>query len=127
MEKKLCVGISFAIYEESPIKSNMVRTKLTNIFLKRKIEENKKKSYNMQRNYCVSLLQKIKGDYYNNLNEKNICDNAKFWKVLKPLSSSNRIVSNEKITLVEGEEIIKTDQTNAKVLNSFFSNDIKNL
>ena len=126
MEKKLCVGISFAIYEESPIKSNMVRTKLTNIFLKRKIEENKKKSYNMQRNYCVSLLQKIKGDYYNNLNEKNICDNTKFWKVLKPLSS-NRIVSNEKITLVEGEEIIKTDQTNAKVLNSFFSNDIKNL
>ena len=126
MEKKLCVGISFAIYEESPIKSNMVRTKLTNIFLKRKIEENKKKSYNMQRNYCVSLLQKIKGDYYNNLNEKNICDNAIFWKVLKPLSS-NRIVSNEKITLVEGEEIIKTDQTNAKVLNSFFSNDIKNL
>ena len=126
MEKKLCVGISFAIYEESPIKSNMVRTKLTNIFLKRKIEENKKKSYNMQRNYCVSLLQKIKGDYYNNLNEKNICDNAKFWKVLKPLSS-NRIVSNEKITLVDGEEIIKTDQTNAKVLNSFFSNDIKNL
>ena len=126
MEKKLCVRISFAIYEESPIKSNMVRTKLTNIFLKRKIEENKKKSYNMQRNYCVSLLQKIKGDYYNNLNEKNICDNAIFWKVLKPLSS-NRIVSNEKITLVEGEEIIKTDQTNAKVLNSFFSNDIKNL
>ena len=126
MEKKLCVGISFAIYEESPIKSNMVRTKLTNIFLKRKIEENKKKSYSMQRNYCVSLLQKIKGDYYNNLNEKNICDNTKFWKVLKPLSS-NRIVSNEKITLVEGEEIIKTDQTNAKVLNSFFSNDIKNL
>ena len=85
MEKKLCVGISFAIYEESPIKSNMVRTKLTNIFLKRKIEENKKKSYSMQRNYCVSLLQKIKGDYYNNLNEKNICDNTKFWKVLKPL------------------------------------------
>ena len=39
---------------------------------------------------------------------------------------SNKIVSNEKITLVEGEEIIKTDQANAKVLNNFFSNIIKN-
>ena len=29
---------------------------------------------------------------------------------------SNKIISNEKITLVEGEEIIKTDQENAKVL-----------
>ena len=37
------------------------------------------------------------------------------------------IVSNEKITLVEGKEIIKTDQANAKMLNNFFSNIIKNL
>ena len=37
------------------------------------------------------------------------------------------IVSIEKITLVEGKEIIKTDQANAKMLNNFFSNIIKNL
>ena len=37
------------------------------------------------------------------------------------------IVSNEKITLVEGKEIIKTDQANAKMLNNFFNNIIKNL
>ena len=43
---------------------------------------------------------------------------------MKPLLS-NKIVSNEKITLVEGEEIAKTDQ--AKVLNNFSSNTIKNL
>ena len=45
---------------------------------------------------------------------------------MKPLLPNN-IVSNEKITLVEGEEIIKTNQVNAKVLNNFFSNIIKNL
>ena len=77
----------------------------------------------MQRNYCVSLLRKSKRDYYNNLHEKNICDNRKFWKVLKP-SLSNKIFSNEKITLVEEEEIIKSDQANEKVLNNFFSNII---
>ena len=71
-------------------------------------------------------MQKSKIDYYNTLNDKNICDNSKFWKGVKPLSS-NKIVSNEKITLVEGKEITKIDQTNAKVLNNFFSNIIKNL
>ena len=90
----------------------MVRTKLKNTFLKNRSKENKK-SYNMQRIYCVSLLRKSKSYYYNNLNEENICDNRKFWKVVKPLLS-NKIVSNEKITLVEGKDIIKTDQANAK-------------
>ena len=65
-------------------------------------------------------------DYYNNLNEKNVCDNRKFWKVVKPLLS-NKIASNKKITLAEGEEIIKTDQASAEVLNNFSSNIIKNL
>ena len=36
-------------------------------------------------------------------------------------------ISNEKITVVKGKEIIKTDQANAKMLNNFFSNIIKNL
>ena len=71
------------------------------------------KSYNMQRNYCVSLLQKNIRDYFNNLNEKNICDNRKFCKVANPLLS-NKTVFIEKITLVEGEIIIKTDQANVE-------------
>ena len=80
----------------------------------------------MQQNYCVSLLRKSNRDYYNNLNKKNICDNKEFWRILKPLLS-NKIVSNEKITLVEGKKINKTNQANAKMLNNFFSNIIKNL
>ena len=38
---------------------------------------------------------------------------------------SNEIVSNEKITLVEGEEVIKIDQENAEVLNNFLSNIVQ--
>ena len=80
----------------------------------------------MQQNYCVWFLRKSKRDYNNDLNEINVCDNMKLWKVVKPLLS-NKTVSNEKITLLEGEEIIKTDQANTKVLNNFFSNIMKNL
>ena len=47
---------------------------------------------------------------------KKNCDNRKFWKVVK-LLLSHKIVSNEKLTPLEGEEIFRTGQTNAKVLN----------
>ena len=32
------------------------------------------------RNYCISLLEKTKTQYYSNLDEKNITDNKPFWK-----------------------------------------------
>ena len=35
--------------------------------------------------------------------------------------------SSEKITLVEGEEIINEDEENAEILNTFVSNAVKNL
>lgn len=40
---------------------------------------------------------------------------------------SNKIIQNEKITLVEGNKIIKSDKETAKVLNNFFSKIIQNL
>ena len=75
---------------------------------------------------CVTLLRKSKRKYFNNLNEKNVCDNKKFWKVVKPLLS-NKIISNEKITIVEGHKIVRSNNETAKVLNEFFANIITNL
>ena len=49
-----------------------------------------------------------------------------FWKVVKPLLS-NKIMSSEKITLVEGIKIFKNDKETAKVLNNFISTIIQNL
>ena len=45
---------------------------------------------------------------------------------MKPLLS-NKIVPNEKITLVETTEIRKSDKEIGKVLNDFFSTIIQNL
>ena len=92
----------------------MVRTRLRNIFLKNRSEENKI-NYNKQRNLCVTLLRKSKKQYYQNLSVENVCDNKKFWKVVKPLLS-NKIVSSEKITLVEGTKNFKNGKETAKVL-----------
>ena len=103
----------------------MLRTKMRNIFLKNRSEESKD-NYRKQQNICVQLLRKSKRDYYGKLNEHNICDNKKFWKVVKPCLS-NKVVSSEKITLIEGDKIIKNDRATVKVFNDFFSNIIKNL
>ena len=40
---------------------------------------------------------------------------------------STKIKSNERVTLIENDEIIKTEKGTAKVLNTFFSNIVQNL
>ena len=82
--------------------------------------------YAPQRNYCDLLLKKTKKEYCGNLNEKNVCDNKTFWKTVKPFLSG-KIVSKEKITLAENNEIISEDSDVAQTLNSFFSNIKTNL
>ena len=52
---------------------------------------------------------------------KKICDNKTLWKIVKPMLPK-KIKFNERITLIENDEIIKTEKGTAKVLNFFFSN-----
>ena len=106
-------------------KEIMHRTRLWNNFLRNRSDENKRK-YSKQRNYCVSLLRKTKKNYYSNLNEKKITDNKTFWKTVKPFLS-DKTPSDEKITLIEKDKIIKTDTKTANVFNTFFSTIISNL
>ena len=57
---------------------------------------------------------------------KKICDYKTFWKIVKPMLTK-KIKSNERITLIENDEIIKIGKGTAKVLNAFFSNIVQNL
>ena len=105
--------------------AHMKRSRLRNIYVKNKTDTDRI-CYIKQRNYCISLLWKTKKDHYANLNEKDVADNKQFWRTVKPLLS-DKVKSSEKITLVEGDEIINEDGGNAKILNTFFSNAVKNL
>ena len=60
------------------------------------------------------------------MNVKYIVDNKQFWRTVKPLFS-DKTKSNEKITLVEDETVTKQDEQNSEILNTFFSNAVKNL
>ena len=82
--------------------------------------------YTKRRSFCVSLLRKTKKRYYENLNEKFVVDNKLFWKTLKPLLS-DYVTGKDEIHLIENNELKKTDQETAEVLNNFFSNIAQNL
>ena len=103
-------------------KEIMKRSNLRNKYLKSRNEEDRQR-FVKQRNLCVSLLRKTKRSYYSNLNEKNVIDNRKFWKTVKPMFS-NKFVNSEKIALVDDDKIITNNKEIAKVLNNFFSNII---
>ena len=106
-------------------KEIMTRSRLRNKYLKHKTEENRL-LYTQQRNKCVSLLRKTKMNYYGNLNEKDITDNKKFWKTVKPFLS-DKSINSDKIHLNENGELINSKSKTAEVLNEFFLNIVKNL
>ena len=74
----------------------------------------------------VSLLRKSKQEYYSSLDVKNITDNKTFWKTVKPLLS-DKVTSTQKIILIDNDKIVKNDDETARVLNTFFSNIVKDL
>ena len=102
----------------------MNRTMLRNVYLKKRLDENRKK-YSKERNYCVSLLRRTKQKCYSYLDEKGITNNKKFWRTIKPFLS-DKTPFNAKIILIEDGEIISSDNEMADVLNTFFSDIVNN-
>ena len=58
---------------------------------------------------------------------KNITDNKKFWKTLKPLLSDKAKCESSQINLVENDEILSTDKEIAEAFNNYYSNAVKPL
>ena len=81
LKKKYVRGNHSPFMNKSLSKAIMIRTRLRNSFLKNRSEENKI-SYNKQSKLCVTLLRKIKREYYKNLSVENICDNKNVGKYL---------------------------------------------
>ena len=71
-------------------------------------------------------MRRIKKNYYSNINEKNITDNKKFWKTVTPFFL-DKILSNEKITLMENDKVINNDNETANIMNTFFCDRVINV
>ena len=106
-------------------KAVMTRSRLRNRYLKNPNVTNHN-AYRKHRNFCVRLFKKEKKSYYENLDTNKFTNNNSFWKEIKPLFSDKQL-SCRKITLVEDEEIISKDIEIAEIMNTYFSEIVKNL
>ena len=84
----------------------MKRSRLRNKYFENNNEENRK-LYTKQRNYCVSLLRKTKKANYENLDERKVSDKKLFMKTMKP-SLSEKFNARERINFSENGKIVKT-------------------
>ena len=105
------------VFTKEISKETMTRSRLRNKYLKNSNEENYA-MYAKQRNYCVSLLQKSKKQYYENLDERNLMDNKIFWKTIQP-SFSNNIVTRDRTHLTENGKVCKIELETAETLIFF--------
>ena len=63
----------------------------------------------------------MKKDYCSNIDIKKVTNNKTYRKTIKPFLS-DKIMSTERITLIDNGDIVSTEQDAAHVLNTFFSN-----
>ena len=56
----------------------------------------------------MPLLKKAKKEYYQNVEEKNVTDNKRFWKTVKALLF-DKLVSQQKKDLTENEKMPKSE------------------
>ena len=106
-------------------KEIMTRSRLRNKFLRCRSDENKE-AYNEQRNRCIKQVISAKKAHHSNLSIKDVNDNKKIWKIVKPLFSE-KVNTNENITLVENNNTISFEIEIAEKLNGFFSNIVRNI
>ena len=125
LKKKFIRANNSAFMNKCLSKAIMNRSRFRNIFIKNPSNENKIR-YTKYRNYCTGLFRKENKLFYSNLDTKVLTDNMKFWKTIKPLFSEKHF-SNNKITLIEGGEIVCDDQELAQIFNSYFANVVENL
>ena len=104
-------------------KAIMLRSQLRN---KMHISHEHRLAFKHQKNYCNRLYKREKKKYYTNLNLKNITENKKFWKTIKPFFT-DKGGSKNKVILVENDNIISDDKEVAQTFNDYFDKAVKSL
>ena len=106
-------------------KAIMYRSRLKNVFNKSRTPKTWD-SYKKQRNFCVNLLRKTKKEYFENTNVKDINDNKKFWKTIKPFFS-NKGLNTNKLMIIAKNNLISEEYILANTMNQYFTSITKQL
>ena len=84
--KQIYVRVNQAPFMNKNInKEIMKRSRLRDKFLNTKRDIDRK-TYNKQRNHCVSLIRREKKKFFNNISTRDITNNKTFWKIVQTKS-----------------------------------------
>ena len=125
MKKKNQRFNSSAFMTKQLRKAIMHRSRLKNVFNKSRTPKTWD-SYKKQRNFCVNLSRKTKKEYFENISVKDINDNKKFWKTIKPFFS-NKGLNTIKLMIIEKNNLISEESILANMMNQYFSSITKQL
>ena len=89
-------------------------------------EAQENQAYNKQRNLFVTMIRKAKEDCYDYLNLRIIMNNKRFRKTGKSFFSE-KVGSNEKITLIEEDKKLSEDNEVAETYEPYFEPIMENL
>ena len=105
-------------------KAIMTRSRLENKYLKTNslVDKNLFKKH---KNYCNRLYKSERKKFYN-IKLNSITDNKKFWGTMKPFLT-DKGVSKNNISLIEGAKIITEDSDVAETLNNYFDEAVLHL
>ena len=104
----------------------MHRSRLKNVFNKRRTPKTWDSYKKKQRNFCVNLLRKTEKEYFENVHVKDINDNKKLWKTIKPFFSNKGLKTN-KLMIIEKNNLISEEFVLANTINQYFNSITKQL
>ena len=96
----------------------MKRSKVRNKFNKGRNAKNWS-DYKQQRNYCSNLLKESKTNHFNNLNVKDVTENKRFWKTIKPFFTDKTNSIN--IILTENYQNIREGGKISNIFSTYFT------
>ena len=105
-------------------KAIMQRSRLKNVFNKSRTPKTWD-SYKKQRNFCLNLLRKTKKEDFENISVKDINDNKKFWKTIKPFF--NKGLNTNKLMIIEKNNLISEESILDNTMSQYFTSIPKQL
>ena len=106
-------------------KAIMTRSRLKNIYNRTKSNSDFLK-YKKQRNFVKNLNVKEKKQFFERLSNRPNNNPGEFWAHCKPFFT-NKSISTETVSLLEGEVVTQDESGVAKIFNEYFVNITKSL
>ena len=125
IKRKLVRNNSSPFMNKTLRKEIMMRSRKRNLYYKDPTAENWN-SFRIQRNKCTRLVRDAKRKYYGSLDLRNLQDNKKFWKLVKPIFSE-KSACDKLQALVKDDKIITDKEDLVTEMNDYFANITKSL